>query len=304
MSSRMLASTLALLVVLATMSPALAAAQTDDGSLGLSVVQAPSNGQVTLEVTGEGIEDETASVNITSNTSYPGNGTYDVALNGSIDLPAPDDHVEIYVTAEAGEESANETFQLVPYEDSLSIDVIQHDDRSATVTVTQYGTPVEGASVDVTANRSYAGNGSYTTNGEGNVSLLAPEHAVNISVTATSGDLVASTHAVLRGPHVSLSVGQTAEGNVSIEVTFNDSPVNASVDVSGEYGGTGSYTTGDDGELLLPAPTHNTTITVTATYKDDSATTTANLTVSSDETEANDFAESLVAFIHMLQGMD
>ncbi|MFB6077018.1 MAG: hypothetical protein ABEK12_02720, partial [Candidatus Nanohaloarchaea archaeon] len=70
----MLASTLALLVVLATMSPALAAAQTDDGSLGLSVVQAPSNGQVTLEVTGEGIEDETASVNITSNTSYPGNG--------------------------------------------------------------------------------------------------------------------------------------------------------------------------------------------------------------------------------------
>ncbi|MFB6095658.1 MAG: hypothetical protein ABEJ71_04280 [Halodesulfurarchaeum sp.] len=303
MNSRMLASTLALVVVLATMSPALAAAQTEE-TLDVSVVQAPSNGQVTLEVTGEGIEAENASVNITSNTSYVGNGTYDVSVNGSIDLPAPDDHVTINVTAQTDEKFENKKFDLVPYNDSLSIDVTQHDEGSATVTVTQYGEPVDGANVEVAANRSYAGNGSYTTEGDGNVSLPAPKHAVNISVTASRGDLTESTHAVLRGPHVSLSVKQTAEGNVSIRVRFNGSAVNASVEVSGEYGGAGSYMTGGDGKLLLPAPTHNTTITVTATYKNDSATTTANLTVAADETKANDYAESLVAFIHMLQGMD
>lgn len=68
------------------------------------------------------------------------------------------------------------------------VQVDQAADGSATVTVTDNGTAVEGADVTVETtdeNASYAGAGTYATDANGTVGLPAPETNVTVDVTAT-----------------------------------------------------------------------------------------------------------------------
>ena len=77
---------------------------------------------------------------------------------------------------------------------SFSVGVTQ-DKSDVTVAVTHNDTAVENASVTVTAlnNSSYAGEGTYTTDANGTVSLSAPEENVTVEVTAEKENATAST---------------------------------------------------------------------------------------------------------------
>jgi hypothetical protein len=80
----------------------------------------------------------------------------------------------------------------------LAVDVAQDD--GVTVTVTDNGTGVDNASVDVAtvdSNASYNGTGSYETGPNGTVSLPSPTEHVKVSVTATVGNETATTTALL-----------------------------------------------------------------------------------------------------------
>lgn len=78
--------------------------------------------------------------------------------------------------------------------DSLSIAVDQSGEHPV-VTVTHNESAVANASVTVAAtnNSSYAGDGEYTTDANGTVSLPAPEENVTVEVDATKGNASAST---------------------------------------------------------------------------------------------------------------
>lgn len=101
-----------------------------------------------------------------------------------------------------------------------------------------------------------------------------------------------------------LSVGVTQDDDdVTVSVTYNGSAASgANVTVSdGSYAGTGDYVADDDGEVELPAPENNTTITVTASYEGDTASTTAELTAVDDDGNASDaFGQQVSAFVHEL----
>ncbi|WP_232686885.1 hypothetical protein [Halobacterium zhouii] len=86
---------------------------------------------------------------------------------------------------------------------AVTVDGEQADDGTVTVTVTQNGTAVSNATVEVEAlnNTTYAGVGTYTTGENGTVGLTAPERNVTVELTAfahnssdtTTLSLVAST---------------------------------------------------------------------------------------------------------------
>lgn len=78
--------------------------------------------------------------------------------------------------------------------ESLAVGVTQADDGTASVTVTDNGTGVENATVEVTAdNATYDGEGTYTTDSNGTVDLPAPAENVTVTVTATYENATAST---------------------------------------------------------------------------------------------------------------
>lgn len=88
--------------------------------------------------------------------------------------------------------------------DTLNVWVTQHDDGSATVTVTETSnnttSPAAGANVTVEVtdeNMTYDGTGEYVADENGTVDLPAPEENVTISVTATHDGLEASTFKTL-----------------------------------------------------------------------------------------------------------
>ncbi|MEF8851364.1 MAG: hypothetical protein V5A28_02945, partial [Haloarculaceae archaeon] len=81
----------------------------------------------------------------------------------------------------------------------LAVDVAQDD--GVTVTVTDNGTGVGSASVEVATvdqNATYNGTGNHTTGENGTVSLPSPTEHVEVSVTATYEGETATTTAVLQ----------------------------------------------------------------------------------------------------------
>ena len=81
---------------------------------------------------------------------------------------------------------------------SLAVSVDQHEDGSATATVTHNGTAVENATVDVNAtDGNYSAEGTYETDANGTVSLSAPEENVTIDVFAEYDNDTANTTATL-----------------------------------------------------------------------------------------------------------
>ena len=81
---------------------------------------------------------------------------------------------------------------------SLAVSVDQHEDGSATATVTHNGTAVEDASVDVNAtDGNYTDEGTYTTDVNGTVLLSAPAENVTVDVFAEYDNETANTTATL-----------------------------------------------------------------------------------------------------------
>ena len=96
---------------------------------------------------------------------------------------------------------------------------VEDTDGEPTVTVTENGTAVENATVNVTvvdeANESYAGAGEYATDENGTVGLPAPEENVTVDVTATADNRSASTT-------VDLEATAEPESELGLDVAIDD----------------------------------------------------------------------------------
>jgi hypothetical protein len=291
---------LAMTLVAAAVVPAAVSAaptmQTD-------VEQDPNTGEATVTVTRNGTVVENATVEVTSESSYPGTGNYTTDANGTVELPEPNETVRVNLTVIADGQTSTNSVELLPREASLGVSVAQADDGTATVTVTQYGEFVENATVEVSADGNYSGEGTYLTNENGTVELQRPEETRNVTVTATYDGLSAETTAQLAGDgDLEVGVAQGGSG-VFVEVTENGTAVeNATVEVSadGNYSGEGTYLTNENGTVELPLPTENVTVAVTATFEGEEATTTATLSAEFTE-EAKNFGQAVERFIESLR---
>jgi hypothetical protein len=274
-------------------------AATAAADLSVGVEQDPDTGEATVTVADNETAVENATVTVTSESGYAGNGTYETDANGSVALPEPNETVSVTVNASSDNVTASQQVELVPREDSLAVSANQSEDGSTTVTVTQYDEPVENASVEVDADSGIAGND--TTDANGTVTLDQPEDDVNATIVATKGNLTAETDVALSGAELAVTAEQRDDG-VFVTVTDGDEAVeNATVEVEsgGDYSGTGTYTTDADGEVALALPTENVTIDVTATDSNETTRTSADLTVDIDSEEP--FGLTVSNFVSALQ---
>ena len=295
----------ALLLVTSVMVPVLGAAA--DSSLSMDVEQQPDTGEAVVSVTHNGTAVENGTLTVNASGNYSANDSYAIGSSGEVTLPAPEETIAVDLTAEYNDSNVTESVTLVPLSDSLDVTVTQNEETTATVVVSQYDEPVENATVNVSVdeNTTYDGTGEYTTDQNGTVMLPAPDESVNVTVTAEYANLSATATESLTGTELTVSVSQDAEGAVTISVRDGGEYVDgASVVVeSSNYTYTGSYTAAN-GTVSLPAPTQNVTVTVTAMDGNETASTTTELTVPTDENPNNDFAQNLNRFIHFMQTQD
>ncbi|ELY46266.1 hypothetical protein [Natronorubrum sulfidifaciens] len=150
---------------------------------------------VTVESNETAVENATVNVTPTDeNTSYAVDDTTDA--DGTVDLPEPEETVNVTVKASyenaSGEVLTDETeTTLEPEPEGLALSVEQNGD--VTVTVTDNGTAVSNATVDVSTvdeNVSYTDAGTHTTDENGTVTLDAPfgNESVEVAITATVDD--------------------------------------------------------------------------------------------------------------------
>lgn len=304
--NRTLAIVTAFMVISVVAVPAALAA---DDSLSVDVDQQSESGEALVTVTHNDTAVENATVQVNASGNYSANDTYQTDENGTVALPNPDESVDVNLTVTDGETTVNESVTLVPLSESLSVSVEQNEDDSPTVTVTQYDEPVDNATVNVTLddeNATYAGaDGEYATNADGEVDLPTPTETVDVSVTATSGELTAETTATLTVTEAGLEVSawQASDGHLAIEVTHNDEPADADVTVTpvdGTYSHEGTYTA-TNGTLDLPGPAENVTVDVTAAYDNETASTVVDLETATEAAPNNEFARSLGTYIQFLK---
>ncbi|WP_380675835.1 hypothetical protein [Salinigranum sp. GCM10025319] len=276
----------AALLVLTAFAPVAVAQETTDtaADLTLALTQDPTTGNATVTVTDDAGVVSDATVNVTSNTTYEGDGQFVTDADGTVDLPNPERTVEVTVEAEVNGTTVAETFTIVPLADSIDVTITNEDDGTALVEVTQYGDALDGASVTVNSTVAYAGNGTYTTDANGTVDLPEPEQAVEVTITAGSGTAEATTTAELSPVDTGLAVGvvQSDDGTATVSVDDDGMPVeNATVNVTSDvaYDGNGTYESSAEGTVDLPAPEQNVTVTVTAENGTANATATADLVV-------------------------
>jgi hypothetical protein len=113
-------------------------------------------------------------------------------------------------------------------------------------------------------------------------------HAVLIAALFVAAVAVVPGGAVA-ADGLAVSGEQGDDGTVTVTVTENDTAVaNASITVealnNSTYAGTGSYDTGENGTVDLPAPEQNVSVDVTADANNTTATTTLDLVTPTDET--------------------
>ncbi|WP_177213416.1 hypothetical protein [Halopelagius inordinatus] len=300
--TKSLVALLALALVAAAVAPAAVSAAPTAQT---TVEQNPETGSAVVTVLQNDTAVENATVDVAADGNYSGTGTYRTDADGAVELPEPAATVDVNLTVTVDGSSSTTTEELVPREESLDALVEQADDGTATVTVTQYGTAVENATVAVAADGNYSGTGNYTADADGRVELVAPDETQNVTVTATYDDLTAESTTELATTEAELRVGVTQQsGGVEIDVTRNGTGVaNATVDVAadGNYSGTGTYRTDDGGDVDLPTPAENVTVTVTASSEGDEATATETLTTEFVEEQKN-FGQSVTLFIESLRG--
>jgi hypothetical protein len=160
-------------------------------------VASNDDGAATVTVTRDAAIVENATVNVTSDTPYAGNGSYTTDTNGTVSLPEPAETVNVTVAATEGDDEATTDVRLSPVDTGLAVELRQNSDGTATVTVTDDGSTVENATVTVTSDAPYDGNGTDSTNAEGTVGLPAPDQNVTVTVTATNGSEDVTTTADL-----------------------------------------------------------------------------------------------------------
>lgn len=196
----------------------------------------------------------------------------------------------------------------------LSVSGDQAADGTVTVTVTENESAVANASVTVEAlnNSTYVDEGEYTTDENGTVELAAPEQNVSVAVTASANNSTAETTLDLVAPTdddtggLAVGVTQADDGSATVSVTNGTEGVaNASVSVTAQdnvtYAGEDDYTTDENGTVDLPAPEQNVTVDVVAAANNQTASTTATLTVANDSGGELSFGERVSAFVHQLQ---
>jgi hypothetical protein len=89
------------------------------------------------------------------------------------------------ITGVAGTAVAQTSGNTAQSAGNVAVGVDQAGNYEVTVTVTDDGTAVEGATVDVTSDSAYAGTGSYQTDADGTVTLPAPAEPTTVTVTAS-----------------------------------------------------------------------------------------------------------------------
>ena len=293
---------LSALLLVSAVAPAAVTAQTDE-SLSLGVTQ-DETGSVTISVTDNGTAVENATVNVTAdgNGTYAGAGEYVTGANGTVSLQTPAEPVTVTVEASYNGTTTTTTVDLEP---TLGVEVDGAADGSVVVTVTRGNATVENATVNVTANTTYADTGEFETDANGTVTLANPDETVELTITAMDGNETAATSVVVK-PVQTLAVGveQADDGTVTVSVGRLGEPVaNATVDVTATgndtYAATGEYETDQTGTVVLPAPSENVTVTVTATKDGDTATTTAEL---EPPEPVGPFGQIVSAFVDALKG--
>jgi hypothetical protein len=162
-----------------------------------AAVETNDDGTATVTVTRDDVAVDNATVAVESDTAYAGNGTYTTDEKGTVALPEPAETVTVTVTATDADDEATTSAELSPVDTGLAVSVVQNSDGTATVTVTDDGMAVENASVDVTSDVAYDGNGSYETDATGTVGLPAPDENLTVTVTAVNGSEEATTTADL-----------------------------------------------------------------------------------------------------------
>ncbi|ELY48975.1 hypothetical protein [Natronorubrum bangense] len=178
--NRLFVVALAAVMMLSVLAPVGAAtAETGDDEVIDEITVAVDDTVVT--VTSNETAVENATVNVTStdeDTPYAVDNMTDA--DGTVDLPEPEETVNVTVNASyenaSGEELTDKTEEtLEPEPKGLEISVEQNGD--VVVTVTDNETAVSNATVDVSTvdeNASYADEGTYTTGDNGTVGLDAP----------------------------------------------------------------------------------------------------------------------------------
>jgi hypothetical protein len=280
MRRKLTAILLAVVLVTTALSPVAVSAQeaeTETTSPDITLTQDPATGNATVTVTDGSSPVEATAVNVTSGVTYAGEGTYTTDANGTVELPNPDQSVDVTVDGT----TTTETFALVPVEDSVDVALTQNEDGTVHLEATQYGDALAGAEVDVTATVAFAGEGAYTTDANGTVGLPGPANATELTAVVTAGDVEAiQTAAVEPIAEFEVAVETNDDGTATVTVTDDGTAVeNTSVDVTSDvaYDGNGSYETDATGTVGLPAPDENLTVTVTAVNGSEEATTTADL---------------------------
>ena len=270
-------STLAMVALVGMLAVPTAAAAAADLSVGIE--QSPETGEAVVTVTENDTAVENATVTVTAESAYAGNGTYETGANGTVVLPEPDAAASVTVTAGADNGTTSRTVELVPRAAGFGVTANQSGDGPTTVTVTQYDDPVANASVEVDTDTDSEVVGNDTTDANGTVTLPQPDTDVNATIEAAAGNRSATTTVALDGTDLEVSVDQRDDGVVAA-VTDGGVPVeNATVEVAsdGDYSGTGTYATDAGSEVALPLPAGNVTVEATATADDETAAATVDL---------------------------
>jgi hypothetical protein len=294
-AKQLIAATFAALLIVGAAAPASVAAADDEADLAIETTQSPETGNATVVVTDNGTAVANATL-IVESDDYAGTGTYEADANSSVELPNPANTTEVELTAVTDGNATTTEVELVPLSESLDVSVEQADDGTATVTMTQYGAAVEDAAIAVNDlnETDYAGVGTYETDANGTVDLPAPANETTIEVSATSGDLSASTTAELDDGDLDVEVTQNDDRTATVTVTRGPAAVeNATVVVESEddYAGNGTYETDENGTVDLPAPSSDVEVTLTVADDGDSVEETvelagpAGLEVSAEETD-------------------
>jgi len=203
--------------------------------------------------------------------------------------------------------------------DELDVVVAQNDDYEVTITVTENGTPVEGANVTVDSRAVvtvYDGEGEYVTDANGTVNLPAPEDDIKVDITVSYNNSTVTRAVELNANEtddedddsLAVNVTQADDGNATVTVTDNGTPASgANVTVEtvrpfDEYNGTGEYVADDDGTVDLPAPEETVKIWVRASYEGEHAVNVTTLSANEsddedDEEDGENFGQELQEYL-------
>ena len=280
---------LVVVVVLSVAFGAAAVTATDHANVNIDQLSDESATVTVTDSGGEPIENVSLTVEPVDGDQpdYDGVGNYTTDTNGTVELPAPNETVDVLVTATVENEtvSAEATLEAPP---ELDVTVEQARGQLATVTVIADNETVENASVSVETvveNTTYEGTGEYTTDENGTVRLPVPNETVEVIVgTEYKGASASATETLEAPPELDMTVEQDRGHPATVAVMSDgEGAQNAtvSVDVADENvtyaGANDTYVTDENGTVELPAPEETVTVIVTADFDGASASAEVEL---------------------------